>query len=152
MQQESLLDAQPFAVAHAQTKLDREPFTRPFAQGTALPDSASHSDQCQPCHSSQAVHEACSARDSTSVSTSHPHREEVEMNTSPSTPRDRGVPAPSTRPPDAPRKSKQARPPIQLSPNAPVRKLDFDSSFLHTRASSDSEQSCSSRHRGPGPG
>ncbi|KAL3159430.1 hypothetical protein ABBQ38_009858 [Trebouxia sp. C0009 RCD-2024] len=45
MQQESLLDAQPFAVAHAQTKLDREPFTRPFAQGTALPDSASHSDQ-----------------------------------------------------------------------------------------------------------
>ncbi|KAL3157404.1 hypothetical protein ABBQ32_011879 [Trebouxia sp. C0010 RCD-2024] len=155
MQQESLLEAQAVTFAHAQTKLaavDREPLPRAFAQGTALPDSAIHSNQCQPCYSSQAVHEACSARDSTSVSTSHPHREEVEMNTSPSTPRDRGVPAPSTRPPDAPCKSRQARAPIQLSPNAPVRKLDFDSSFLHTRASNDSEQSCSSRHRGPGQG
>lgn len=111
MQQESLLEAQAVTFAHAQTKLaavDREPLPRAFAQGTALPDSAIHSNQvrvpilaeaarhwktlahpdkcvsrvqCQPCYSSQAVHEACSARDSTSVSTSHPHREEVDSRT-----------------------------------------------------------------------
>ena len=48
MQQEPLLDVQPFSVVRPQTKLtavDREPLAGPFTQGIALPDSAVHSDQ-----------------------------------------------------------------------------------------------------------
>lgn len=39
---------------------------------------------------------------------------------------------------------------MQLSPNAPVRKLDFDSNLFRMQSLSDSEQSCASRHNGPG--
>jgi len=77
---------------------------------------------------------------------------EAEMDVSPTTPPARSASASSPRPPDAPRKSKQTRPPIQLSPHAPVRKLDFDNAPFLMRSLGSSEQSCESHHSGSGRG
>ncbi|KAL0036773.1 hypothetical protein WJX79_009351 [Trebouxia sp. C0005] len=157
MQQSSLVETQSFTLAHRPDSnleaLDRTSRKNgPSFQGLRLPNTQSDSNQtqCQQSQPRQAAQDVCSAQDSPSTSTSHPCGQQIDMDTSPTTPSGRGLAASSIRPPDAPRKSKQSRPPIQLSANAPVRKLDFDS--LRLQAAGNSEQSCDSQHSGPGRG
>ncbi|DBB10221.1 hypothetical protein WJX82_004785 [Trebouxia sp. C0006] len=157
MQQSPLVETQSLSLAHRpDSKLDALDRTSrkngPSFQGLRLPNTQTDSNQlqCQQSHSTQAAQDVCSAHDSHSTSTSHSCEQEMDMETSPTTPSGRGIAASSIRPPDAPRKSKQSRPPIQLSSNAPVRKLDFDS--LRLQAASNREQSCDSRNSGPGRG
>ncbi|DBA85980.1 TPA: hypothetical protein ACH3X1_005518 [Trebouxia sp. C0004] len=155
MQQSPLVETQSLSLAHRPDSnldaLDRTSRKNgPSFQGLRLPNTQTDSNQYQQSHSRQATQDVCSAQDSHSTSTSHLCGKEIDMDTSPTTPSGRGIAAASVRPPDAPRKSKQSRPPIQLSSNAPVRKLDFDS--LRIQAVSNSEQRCDSRHSSPARG
>lgn len=156
MQQSPLAATQSVSVAHSNDnlvplELDRASQSHAL-QGTSAADTVSRSGQCQPSQSTQPAQDPCSAHDSQSSSTSQSCSEEGDMDSSPSTPPGRGITSSHGMPPDAPRKPKQTRPPTQLSPNAPVRKLDFDSDPFRMHLLSDSEQSCGSRHSGPGRG